>query len=159
MKPIPSTPMSDLPEPVGAELSDDPVVGHVDESVVLAVAAAQVADAKKATNVVVLDVGDVVSITGYFVVASASSSRLVRTVAEAIEEALKERFDRSPVRIEGQREQRWILVDYGDVVIHIFHDPQREFYAIERLYGDVPRIRWASDDRADSSLSSGDDDR
>jgi len=151
--------MSELSEPSGGDPVGDPAADEFDESVALATAAAQVADAKKATDVLVLDVGDVLSITGYFVVASASNPRLVRTVAEEIEQALKERFDRSPVRTEGQREQQWILVDYGDVVVHVFHETQREFYAIERLYGDVPRIAWATDEPEDSSLSSDDDDR
>ena len=151
--------MSELSEPSGVEPSGSSPSTSVDDSVELAVAAAQVADAKKATDVLVLDVGDVLSITGYFVVASASNPRLVRTVAEEIEEALKERFGRSPVRTEGQREQQWILVDYGDVVVHVFHETQREFYAIERLYGDVPRIRWQGDEPEDSSLSSDGDDR
>jgi len=150
--------MSELPEPTDADAVGD-LGDEVDESVELAIAAAQVADAKKATDVLVLDVGDVLSITGYFVVASASNPRLVRTVAEEIEAALKERFDRSPVRTEGQREQQWILVDYGDVVVHVFHETQREFYAIERLYGDVPRITWATGEPEDSSLSSDGDDR
>jgi len=114
----------------------------VDDSVDLAVLAARTADDKKATDIVILDVGEVLSITGYFVVASASNPRLVRTVAEAIEEAVKLRLGRSVVRTEGLREQRWILLDYGDVVIHVFDDETREFYDIERLYRDVPSVEW-----------------
>ncbi|MEL6893972.1 MAG: ribosome silencing factor [Actinomycetota bacterium] len=142
-----------------AAMSDHDGSPDDDPSEALAVRAARIADDKKATDVLVLDVGDVLSIAGYFVVASASNPRLVRTVAEEVEAGLKAEFDRAPVRTEGMREQQWILVDYGDVVVHVFHETQRQFYAIERLYGDVPRVRWQrADERADS-LSSGDDDR
>jgi ribosome-associated protein len=126
--------MSDLPD-IG-ELPDD---GSGSD---LAVLAARIADDKKATDVVVLDVGDVLSVTGYFVIASAPNQRLVRTVVESVEAAAKERLGRSPVRTEGLREQQWILVDYGDVVVHVFLDSVREFYEIERLYRDAPRVDW-----------------
>ena len=112
------------------------------ESVELAVLAARVADDKKAENIVVLDVGPVVSITGCFVVASASNVRLVSTVAEEIEATVGEELGRSPARVEGMREKQWVLLDYGDVVIHVFLDEVREFYDIERLYRDVDRIDW-----------------
>ncbi len=122
----------------------------------LALLVARTADDKKATDVVVLDVGAVVAITGYFVIASAPNGRLVRTVAEEVEQAAKEQLGRAPVRTEGMREQQWILIDFGDVVVHVFHEQQRQFYEIERLYGDVPRVAWQA---AGDSLSSGDADR
>ena len=112
------------------------------DGLALATLAAQVADDHKAHDVVVLDVGPVLSITGFFVVMSASNVRLVRTVAEEIEEAAKAQLDRAPVRVEGMREQQWILLDYGDVIIHVFRDDLREFYDIERLYRDVGRVQW-----------------
>ncbi len=121
----------------------DPSRAVVDDSVALAVLAARTADDKKATDIVILDVGDVLSITGYFVVASASNPRLVRTVAEEIEAAVKDGLERAPVRTEGVREQQWVLIDYGDVVVHVFHDDMREFYDIERLYRDVATVEWA----------------
>lgn len=126
--------MVDLPD-LG-ELPDDGMGSD------LAVLAARVADERKATDIVVLDVGEVLAITGYFVVASASNPRLARTVVESIEQVAKERLGRSPVRTEGLREQQWILVDYGDVVAHVFVDELREFYEIERLYRDVGRVDW-----------------
>jgi len=110
----------------------------------LAVLAARAADDKKATDIVVLDVGDVLAVAGYFVIASASNPRLVRTIVDAVEVAAKEHLGRSPVRTEGLREQQWILVDYGDVVVHVFHQDVREFYEIERLYRDVRRLGWES---------------
>lgn len=120
----------------------DPVASTDPESVALAVLAARIADDKKAHDIVVLDVGPVVSITGCFVLASASNVRLVSTVAEEIEIALKTELDRAPVRVEGMREKQWVLLDYGDVVVHVFLDEIREFYDIERLYRDVERVAW-----------------
>ena len=104
--------------------------------------AARTADEKKGTDIIILDVGEVLAIAGYFVVCSASNRRLVRTVADEIEAAVKAGLGRSPVRTEGRNEQQWILIDYGDVVVHVFSDEQREFYEIERLYLDVPKIEW-----------------
>jgi len=128
-----------------------PASAPTDDSVDLAVLAARTADDKQATDIVVLDVGDVLSITGYFVVASASNPRLARTVAESIEQSAKDQLGRKVVRTEGLREQRWILLDYGDVVVHVFHDDEREFYDIERLYRDVGKIDWSSPAVSDST--------
>ena len=112
------------------------------DALALAILAAQVADDKKAHDVVILEVGPVLSITGYFVVASASNVRLVRTVAEEVESVARGRLAREPLRVEGVREQQWVLLDYGDVVVHVFLDEVREFYDIERLYRDVARVEW-----------------
>ena len=108
----------------------------------LARVAAQAADAKKAVDTLVLDVGDVLAITEAFVVTGASNRRQVRTIAEAVEEEVKILLDRSPVRTEGLADLQWVLLDYGDVVVHIFADEPRRFYEIERLYRDAPRIAW-----------------
>ncbi len=132
-------------------MSDAALDNPADESVALAVLAARTADDKKATDIVILDVGDVLSIAGFFVVASASNPRLVRNVAESIEETAKLDLDRTPVRTEGLREQQWVLLDYGDVVVHVFHDDMREFYDIERLYRDVPVVPWALAEAADGT--------
>ncbi|MFK7917140.1 MAG: ribosome silencing factor [Ilumatobacter sp.] len=113
-----------------------------DDGRALALLAAQTADDRKGDDILILDVGDVLSITGWFVIASASNSRLVESLAEDIELAAKIEFDRAPVRKEGHRERQWILLDYGDVVVHIFLKEMRDFYEIERLYGDVPRLPW-----------------
>lgn len=108
----------------------------------LAVAAARVADAEHGTDVLVLHVGDVLGVTEYFVIASASNRRLVNAIVEGVEAQLKQQVARAPVRVEGVREQQWVLVDYGDVVVHIFLAEIRDFYEIERLYRDVPRLDW-----------------
>lgn len=110
----------------------------------LAVLAARTADAMQATDIMVIDVGDALSIAGYFVIASASNARLVRAVADEVEARVKQEFARPPVRTEGLREAQWTLIDYGDVVVHVFLDPVREFYEIERLYMDSPNVSWAS---------------
>jgi ribosome-associated protein len=112
------------------------------ESEALACAVARAADAKKADDTIILDVGELLSITEYFVVASASNRRLVRTIVDSIEEAAKLELGRSPLRIEGITEQQWVLVDYGDVVVHVFTEEMRAYYEIERLYRDVPRVEW-----------------
>jgi ribosome-associated protein len=109
----------------------------------LAVAAAQVADDEHATDVMVFHVGDVLAVTEYFVIASASNRRLVSAVVEGVEAELRDATGRSPIRTEGVREQQWVLIDYGDVVVHVFLSEIRDFYEIERLYTDVPKIDWA----------------
>ena len=113
-----------------------------DPSRALALCAATAASDLKATDVIVLDVGEVLSIAGYFVIASASNPRQVRAIVEDIEATVKDQLHRSPVRTEGIREQQWTLMDYGDVVVHVFLDSVRDFYEIERLYMDAPRVEW-----------------
>lgn len=120
---------------------DDAALDDAGES--LAILAARTADDKKGDDVIILDVGDVLAIAGWFVIASASNGRLVQTLAEEIEFATKVELDRAPVRTEGHREKQWVLLDYGDVVVHVFHKEMRDFYEIERLYGDVPRLAWS----------------
>lgn len=109
----------------------------------LAKVAARAADDKKAERTLVLEVGDVLAITDYFVITSANNRRLVRTVVDAVEAAVREQCGRSPLRMEGVSEQQWVLVDYGDVVVHVFAEETRMYYEIERLYRDVPKIDWA----------------
>ena len=108
----------------------------------LAVTAARAADDKQGHDIVVIDVGDVLPITSLFIVASASNSRLVRTIADAVTESVRNATGRSPVRSEGMAEAQWILVDYGDVVVHVFAEETRRFYEIERLYRDRPLVEW-----------------
>ena len=116
----------------------------VDESALdLARVIAAIADAEHGSDVVVLEVGDVLGVTEYFVIVSASNRRLVRTLVDEIEVQTREQTGRSPMRSEGVRENQWVLVDYGDVVVHIFLAEVREFYEIERLYTDVPKVDWS----------------
>ena len=104
--------------------------------------AARAADEKQGSNIVVLNVGDVLAITEMFVMVSASNSRQLRTIANEITAKIREETDRPLLRSEGMSEQQWVLLDYGDVIVHIFSEEIREFYEIERLYQDVPVVDW-----------------
>jgi len=108
----------------------------------LARIAAQAADDKQGSDTVVLNVGDVLAITELFVVTSASNAPQVRTIANEIRDRIREQLGMSPLHSEGVGEQQWILLDYGDVVVHIFAEESRRFYEIERLYTDVPVVDW-----------------
>ncbi|MGE5229555.1 MAG: ribosome silencing factor [Deltaproteobacteria bacterium] len=96
------------------------------------------ADGKKAQDIVVLSMDEAVSYTDYFVVVSGANSRQTRAIADEIQQRL--RADRRPARVEGEREGEWILIDYIDVVVHIFTTTARDFYRLETLWGDVPRL-------------------
>jgi len=113
-------------------------------SLELARVIAGVADAEHGSDVIVLEVGDVLSVTEYFVIVGASNRRLVRNLVDEIEVQTRQQTGRSPLRSEGVRENQWVLVDYGDVVVHVFLAEVREFYEIERLYTDVPKIDWSN---------------
>jgi ribosome-associated protein len=117
---------------------------HAATSEEVALTAAEAADAKQADDIVLLDVGRVLAITDVFLVASASNTRLVRSVAEEVERLVKERHGVAPLRVEGFRDLQWVLLDYGDVVVHVFTSDTRRFYDIERLYRDVPQRRFSS---------------
>ena len=112
------------------------------DSLELAKVAARAADDKQGTDTVVVSVGQILAITELFVITGAPNRRLVRAISDEIEERVREATGRSPLRVEGNREQQWILVDYGDVIVHVFLQETRDFYEIERLYKDAPRIAW-----------------
>ena len=113
-------------------------------SLELAVFIARVIDEKQGENTIVIPVGPVVGITEYFIVTSASNVRLVRAITDAVLNNVREAVGKGPLRSEGTREQQWVLIDYGDVVVHIFIDEMRRFYEIERLYKDIIPTPWAS---------------
>lgn len=115
----------------------------------LACEIARIIDDKKGTDIVVLPVGDVVGITEYFVVASASNTRQVGAVTDAVLGDIRILADRGPLRSEGTREKQWVLIDYGDVIVHIFVDEARRFYEIERLYKDIVPVSWSADDSSE----------
>jgi ribosome-associated protein len=119
----------------------------------LAVIAARAADDKLATDVMVLDVGSVIGICDHFVLATAQNERQVKAVVDAVEEAVRRELGRRPRAEEGKGARRWVLIDYGDVVVHVFHVDERAYYRLERLYGDVPRIPWRAEEVAGSELS------
>ena len=112
------------------------------ESLDLARTVARVGDAEHASDVLVLDVGDIFGVADYFVIMNGHNRRLVRTLAERVEERARIDLGRQPTRREGVNEQQWVLLDYGDVVVHIFLDEIRRYYEIERLYADAPVVVW-----------------
>ncbi len=105
--------------------------------------AAQAADAKKATDVLILDVGDLMGITDLFVITSVSNRRLALLVAEEMELAVKRAGGPGPISVEGLEEATWILIDFGPFVVHVFQQETREFYDLERLWRDAPRVAWS----------------
>ena len=109
----------------------------------LAVAAARIADDSHGSDILVLHVGDVLSLTEYFVIVGASNKRLVDALTDQIESEVRDQTGRSPIRVEGAREHQWVLIDYGDVIVHVFLAEVRDFYEIERLYSDVAKVEWA----------------
>jgi ribosome-associated protein len=111
----------------------------------LAVVAARAASSKKADDVLVLEVGEVLAITEAFVIASAGNDRLVRTIAEEVERQVKEAGGAAPLRIEGKSDARWVLLDYGDFVVHVFLEEIRRYYDLERLWSDAPKVPWEDD--------------
>lgn len=110
-----------------------------DRAVELITAAAQAAADKLAEEVIALDVSDQLVITDAFLVASGDNERQVRAIVDGIEEALH-RLGAKPVRREGVAESRWILLDYNEIVVHVQHTDDRQFYALERLWKDCPVI-------------------
>jgi ribosome-associated protein len=118
-------------------------VPATERAVELALTAAQAAADKKAEDIVLLDVADQLVITDAFVLASAPNERQVLAIVDAIEEKLLELPERAkPVRREGERSGRWVLLDYVDIVVHVQHSEEREFYALDRLWKDCPRIAF-----------------
>ena len=114
----------------------------------LAAAAARAASSKKADRVVVLDMRELLVITDYFVIASGASDRQVKTIADEIERALKSEAGVKPVRREGEQDARWILLDFVDFVAHVFLTEERDFYDLERLWADAPRVEWEGEEAA-----------
>ena len=121
-------------------------------AVEVALAAAQAAADKLARDIVVLDVSEQLVITDCFVICSAPSERQVGSIVNEVEGRLRDRGAK-PVRREGEREARWVLLDFVDVVVHVLHTEDREFYSLERLWKDCPRIDFVDADaeRAESA--------
>jgi ribosome-associated protein len=105
----------------------------------IALLAAETADGKKSFDILVLDLRGLTSIADYFVVCSAGSTTQVDAIADGIDHALAQKGHR-PSHIEGKPSSTWVLMDYGDVVVHIFDEHTRAYYSLERLWGDAPTI-------------------
>lgn len=105
-----------------------------------ALAAAGAIATKQGREIRILDVGDIISITDLFVVAHGTNTRQVRTIVDEIERVLRERFGARPRGREGTDDSGWVLLDYGDVVVHIFLEETRDHFGLDRLWADAPRL-------------------
>jgi ribosome-associated protein len=110
----------------------------------LAATAARAAAGKLASDIAAIDVSEHLVITDVFVLASAPNDRQVKAIVDAVEEALHHEGAK-PIRREGQREGRWVLLDFGDIVVHVQHAEEREYYALERLWKDCPTVELPAD--------------
>ena len=104
--------------------------------------AARAADDRLGRDTVIIEVGDVISVTDFFVISSAVTSRQVRAIAEEVEEQLAILDGPTPVRVEGRDDHRWVLMDFGGFVVHVLDEEFRAFYDLERLWSDCPRVNW-----------------
>lgn len=102
-------------------------------------AAAVAAADKKATGIVAMYVAETLVVTDYFLIATGSNDRQVHAIADTIEDALREAGVK-PIGREGERELKWVLLDYGDFVVHVFQEAEREFYRLEKLWSDAPAL-------------------
>ncbi|MHB1018205.1 MAG: ribosome silencing factor [Coriobacteriia bacterium] len=102
--------------------------------------AASAAASKKAIDPIVLDVAETIVITSYFVIVSGNSDRQVAAIADEIEDVMREQGGVKPIGREGERERKWVLLDFADVVVHVFQPEEREFYRLEKLWSDAPRL-------------------
>jgi ribosome-associated protein len=118
--------------------------GRTDEdSYNLALTIAQAADDRKGTDITLLHVADISYLADYFVIITGFSSVQVRAIARSIEEKVETDWQQLPLRIEGQAEGSWVLIDYGDVIVHIFMPKEREFYSLEAFWGHAEQIQFS----------------
>lgn len=107
----------------------------------MAITCARIADEKKAQDVIVLDISKLTFIAEYFVICTGINERQLHTIADEIEVKLR-KLSKEKIGIEGYNEAKWILMDYGDVIVHLFGKEMRSFYDLELLWGDAPKISW-----------------
>ena len=125
-------------EAVKIEIAETPTpFAELDPEVKLAI---QCASEKQAINMIALDLRAIASFTEFFIIASGSNQRQVQAIADEINEQLKKQLDTRPVRIEGYSGAEWVLMDYGDFIVHIFDKNAREFYDLARLWLDARRV-------------------
>ncbi|MEM9266882.1 MAG: ribosome silencing factor [Cyanobacteria bacterium P01_F01_bin.13] len=122
---------------------DEIATGQTDEeALALAMAIANAADDRKAEDISILQVGDASYLADYFVIATGFTNVQVRAIARSIESTLETAHDRSPLRTEGEDEGKWVIYDYGEVIVHIFQPREREYYDLEAFWGHVKRIEF-----------------
>ena len=107
----------------------------------IAITCAKIADEKKARDIVILDVDKISSITDYFVICSAINERQLHAIADEIDKQMK-KISVMKFGMEGYREAKWVLIDYGDFIVHIFEKEIRGYYDLELLWGDAPKVTW-----------------
>jgi ribosome-associated protein len=125
-------------------LAAHPLRSSTTEGLTLVHEAAAAASSKKAERIVILDVSHQLVITDHFVICSGNTDRQVKTIASEVEKRLIEN-GRKPFRREGEREGRWVLLDYVDFVVHVFHKQERDYYDLERLWADAERVPFEDD--------------
>ena len=107
----------------------------------LAVRAARAAAEKQGRDIRVLEVRHLIAITDYFVIVSGATDRQVKAIGDEVETELR-KADVKPLRREGERDLRWLLLDYADLIVHVFHEEDRAYYELERLWKDAPHVAW-----------------
>ncbi len=133
---------SDLVDEITRGPSDVTTPSRTDEETrALVEAAVRAADSKLGNNIVALDVSGLLSVVDAFVIVSGRNTRQVSTLVEEIEAGVKQANGRSPLRIEGLKDATWVLMDYGDVVMHVFFEETRDYYDLEHLWAGAPRMR------------------
>mgnify|MGYP001796770679 FL=1 len=113
-----------------------------EEALALAMAIANAADDRKAADISILQVGDASYLADYFVIATGFTNVQVRAIARSIESTIETDYDRSPLRTEGTEDGKWVIYDYGEVIVHIFQPREREYYDLEAFWGHVKRIEF-----------------
>ena len=127
---------TDIATPTDLNLSER----EQEQSYQMAQAAAIAADDRKGENIVILAIGEVSSLAEYFVIASGFSKAQVRAISVATEDALEEKFGRKPRNIAGEQDGSWVLLDYGDVIVHAMMTQEREYYDLDAFWGHAPRL-------------------
>ena len=112
----------------------------------LALLASEAADDKKANDIEILDVRDITVIADYFVICDGNSENQVQAIARGIEDKLSDEKDIEPQKIAGKNDGRWILMDYADFIVHVFHKDERQYYELDRLWADAEKILRKEDE-------------
>ncbi len=117
-----------------------PQISEPDNTLKLVYTIASAADDRKAADIVILKVSDVCYLTDYFIIMTGFSKAQVRAISDAIEEKVGEELEKAPQRIVGRGENSWVVLDYGDVIVHVFLPQEREFYSLEAFWGHAERL-------------------
>jgi len=127
---------------LASTLSAQAIQSDSQHSLSLAIAAARSAEENRGQDVVVLDMRDQTAIFDYFVVATGTSQRQLRAMGDAIDDVLQKELGHTRMGTEGYKDSKWLLLDYGSVVVHLFDGPMREYYAIEDLWAGAKKVDW-----------------